>query len=116
VSPADLDGRDFIEFDEDLPIRQEIDRYLHANGVEVHVTLHFDNLQTLKEAVADNARAAISILPGRVLRNEIALGRLVAVPIDAPGLYRPLGIIHRKKKHFHPAAQAFLDLLQQTPG
>jgi DNA-binding transcriptional LysR family regulator len=115
LSPADLDGRDFIGFDEDLPIRQEIDRYLHANGVEVHVTLHFDNLQTLKEAVADNTRAAVSILPGRVLRNEISLGRLVAVPLDAPGLYRPLGIIHRKKKHFHPAAQAFLELLQQSP-
>jgi ABC-type proline/glycine betaine transport system permease subunit len=37
------------------------------------------------------------------------------VPIAAPGLFRPLGIIHRKKKRFHRAAQSFLDLLQETP-
>lgn len=115
ISIRELEGRDFIGFDEDLPIRQEIDRYLDERGVSVNVTLHFDNLQTLKEAVAETR--AVSILPGRVLRNEVAMGRLVAIRIEAPGLYRPLGIIHRKKKHFHPAAQAFLDLLQQAaPG
>lgn len=115
LKAAELEGREFIGFDEDLPIRQEIDRYLSDHGVDVRVTLHFDNLQTLKEAVADT-HAAVSILPGRVLRNEVAMGRLVAIPIEAPGLFRPLGIIHRKKKHFHPAAQAFLELLQQAPG
>jgi len=115
ICVRELEGRDFIGFDEDLPIRQEIDRYLDERGVSVNVTLHFDNLQTLKEAVAETQ--AVSILPGRVLRNEVAMGRLAAIRIEAPGLYRPLGIIHRKKKHFHPAAQAFLDLLQQTaPG
>lgn len=115
ISILELEGLDFIGFDEDLPIRQEIDRYLADRGVTVNVTLHFDNLQTLKEAVAETQ--AVSILPGRVLRNEVAMGRLVAIRIEAPGLYRPLGIIHRKKKHFHPAAQAFLDLLQQAaPG
>lgn len=114
LAAGDLDGREFIGFDEDLPIRKEIDRYLHDNGAEVRVTLHFDNLQSMKEAVAETQ--AVSILPERVLRNEVAMGRLVAIPIEAPGLYRPLGIIHRKKKHFHPAAQAFLELLQQTPG
>lgn len=115
IAPRDLEGHEFIAFDDDLPIRQEIDRYLHTNGVDVRVTLHFDNLQSLKEAVAETS-SAVSILPGRVLKKEVALGRLVSIPIDAPGLYRPLGIIHRKKKHFHPAAQAFLDLLQQAPG
>ena len=115
MSVRELEGREFIGFDEDLPIRQEIDRYLDERGVSVNVTLHFDNLQSLKEAVAETR--AVSILPGRVLRNEVAMGRLVAIRIEAPGLYRPLGIIHRKKKHFHPAAQAFLDLLQQAaPG
>jgi hypothetical protein len=30
-------------------------------------------------------------------------------------LFRPLGIIHRKKKRFHRVAQAFLDLLCEKP-
>jgi DNA-binding transcriptional LysR family regulator len=112
LTATDLEGLEFIGFDEDLPIRQDIDRYLQERGVSVNVILHFDNLQTLKQAVAETS--AISILPARLLRNEVALGRLVAIPLEAPGLFRPLGIIHRKKKRFHPAAQAFLDLLQQA--
>ena len=40
-------------------------------------------------------------------------GRLAAIPIVASELYRPLGIIHRKKKRFHPVAQAFLALLRE---
>ena len=48
--------------------------------------------------------------------DEMSQGRLVAIPIAAPELYRPLGIIHRKKKRFHPVAQAFLDLLCEKPA
>jgi len=43
----------------------------------------------------------------------VAQGRLAAIPLAASELYRPLGIIHRKKKGFHAAAQAFLELLRE---
>jgi DNA-binding transcriptional LysR family regulator len=46
----------------------------------------------------------------------MAQGRLVAVEIEGPELYRPLGIIHRKKKRFHKVAQEFIDLLCESPG
>lgn len=113
VNPTDLAGVDFIAFDEELPIRKQIDRYLESQGVQVHVTLHFDNLQSLKEAVAETR--SLSILPGRLLLKELSLGRLVAIPITGARLFRPLGIIHRRKKQFHRASQAFLDLLQEKP-
>jgi len=114
VSPADLDGLDFIGFDEDLPIRRDIDRFLRENGVEVKVTLHFDNLQMIKEAVAHGA--GVSILPARVMTAEISQGRLVLIPIAAPDLFRPVSIVHRRRKRFHRAAQAFLDLLLEQPA
>jgi DNA-binding transcriptional LysR family regulator len=113
IVAADLQDVEFIAFDEDLPIRREVDRYLKIAGVEVNITMHFDNLQTIKEAIA--LGSGVSIVPVRILRTEIEQGRLAAVPIAAPGLFRPLGIIHRKKKRFHRAAQSFLDLLQETP-
>jgi DNA-binding transcriptional LysR family regulator len=111
VSPEDLDGAEFIGFDEDLPIRREVDRFLREHNIEVTHTLHFDNLQMIKEAVAHDE--GISILPARILREEVKQGRLVAIPFASSELYRPLGIIHRKKKRFHHAAQAFLDLLRE---
>lgn len=113
VLPKDLNGVEFVGFDEDLPIHREVDRFLREQGVEVAETLHFDNLQMIKEAVAH--RAGVSILPARILRDEVMQGRLTAIPIAASELYRPLGIIHRKKKQFNPVAQAFLALLREAP-
>jgi DNA-binding transcriptional LysR family regulator len=111
ITPQDLDGADFVGFDDELPIRREVDRFLREHEIEVTQTLHFDNLQMIKEAVAHGA--GISILPARIMRDEVKQGRLVAIPLAASELYRPLGIIHRKKKRFHPAAQAFLELLRE---
>lgn len=113
LAPADLQGVDFIGFDDDLPISREIDRFLRGQGIEVNVALHFDNIQMIKEAVIH--RVGVSIMPARIMNDEIAQGRLVAIPIAAPELYRPLGIIHRKKKRFYPVAQAFLELLCEKP-
>jgi len=109
VYPADLNGTEYVAFDEDLTIRRELDRFLRTEGVEVHIAMHFDNIQTIKEAVA--LGSGVSILPARTMQAEIEQGRIVAVPLEAPGLKRPVGILHRRRKKLHPAAQAFLNLL-----
>ncbi|MEO8594962.1 MAG: LysR family transcriptional regulator [Candidatus Solibacter sp.] len=109
VFPVDLNGYPFIGFDEDLRIRRELDRFLRAQGVEVTMTMHFDNIQMIKEAVA--LGQGISILPARTMQMEIEQGRLVAVKLNAPGLVRPVGIVHRKRKKFNRATQALLGML-----
>jgi DNA-binding transcriptional LysR family regulator len=109
IRPADLAGHEFAAFDEDLPIRHEIDRFLRERAVEVRVTMHFDNIQMIKEAVS--LGAAVSILPARVLGAD---SRLRGIPLQG-NLVRPLGILHRKRKKFHRAAKAFLELLQEQP-
>lgn len=110
VHPADLTGQNFIAFDEDLSIRRELDRFLRAQGIEVNPVMHFDNIQMIKEAVT--LGSGISILPARTMQAEIAQGRLVAVRLQAPGLVRPVGIVHRKRKKFNRATQSFLELLK----
>ncbi len=107
--PADLNGQDFIGFDEDLSIRRELDRFLRAQGVEVQLAMHFDNIQMIKEAVA--LGQGISILPARTMQAEIAQGRLVAVRLNAPGLVRPVGIVHRRRKKLNRATDALLGML-----
>jgi hypothetical protein len=51
-----------------------------------------------------------------VLLDEMRQGRLIAIPIEAPELYRPLGIIHRRRKRFQRVAQEFLNLLCERPS
>ena len=115
VYPADLNGQNFIGFDEDLSIRRELDKFFRTHGIEVNLVMHFDNIHTIKEAVA--LGSGISILPERTMHAEIAQGRLVAVKLHAPELVRPVGVVHRKRKKFNRAVQAFLQLLsaQHTP-
>ena len=112
--PADLDGQDFIGFDEDLSIRRELDRFLRDHGIEIRMTMQFDNIQMIKEAVA--LGSGISILPARTMQAEIAQGRLVSIPLHAPELVRPVGIVHRKRKRFSNAVQSFLELLLEQPA
>jgi DNA-binding transcriptional LysR family regulator len=116
LRPEDLEGLDFVGFDDDLPIRREIDRFLREHHVQVNLTLHFDNLQMIKEAVAHGE--GVSIMPARVMEEEVKQGRLVPIPISISSLrlYRPVGIVHRRKKRFHRAGQAFLELLREPPA
>jgi DNA-binding transcriptional LysR family regulator len=112
--PADLDGQDFIGFDEDLSIRRELDRFLRDQGIEIRIAMQFDNIQMIKEAVA--LGSGVSILPARTMQAEIAQGRLVSIPLHAPELVRPVGIVHRKRKRFSNAVQSFLELLLEQPA
>ena len=72
--------------------------------------MQFDNVLMIKEAVA--LGTGISILPERVIVDEIAQERLIGIPLESPGLYRPLAIIHRRRKRFTRAATAFLEQLR----
>jgi len=114
IVPADLDGQDFVGFDEGLIIRRELDHFFRAHGIEIRMTMQFDNIQMIKEAVA--LGSGISILPARTMQAEVAQGRLVSVPLLAPELVRPVGIVHRKRRRFSHAVQSFLELLFEQPA
>ncbi len=112
VKPRDLNGLEFIGFDPELPIRRDVDRFLREHSVNVDITMQFDSIPMIKEALTTGH--AVSILPERMLRAEISMGTLVCVPLESPGLIRPLGILRLKKKRFNRASQLFLKLLQET--
>jgi DNA-binding transcriptional LysR family regulator len=111
VSVADLAGADYVAFDSDLRVGREVERYLRRNGVQINVVMHFDNIPSMKEAVA--LGQGVSILPIRVLETDIEEGRLAAIPIKGCTLARPLGVLHLRRKKLNAAAQAFLDLLRE---
>jgi DNA-binding transcriptional LysR family regulator len=105
----DLEGLPFVGFDEDLPIQQDIDRYLREHRVNVDVVFRFDNLQMIKEAVTHDV--GISIMPERVMRAELTQNRLVAIKLESGDLFRPVKIVHRRRKVFTEVAQGLLNLL-----
>ncbi|MFN7922849.1 MAG: LysR family transcriptional regulator [Bryobacteraceae bacterium] len=112
VGPEDLDGVDYVGFDDDLPVSRDVKRYLKEAGVEVNQVRHFDNIHSMKEAVSIGA--GVSILPEPILRPDVASGRLRTVALRAPGLSRPLGILHAKRKGLNRATRSFLAMLQES--
>ncbi|XAM01484.1 LysR family transcriptional regulator [Phycisphaeraceae bacterium D3-23] len=113
VSAPELSEFGFVGFDLDLPIGRRIKTYLAEHGATPDVSHRFDNLDTLKGAVAVTDR--IAILPKRSAQREINAGSLCAVRLT-PKLTRPIGIITRRGSRPTPAAQAFMDELLARAG
>jgi len=112
VMPADLNGEKFIAFDPDLGIRKAIDRSLKQRNVKVNVVMEFDNIETIKQAIAIDA--GVSILPRPTVSKEVGIGSLAAVPLAIPDLVRPVGIIYRKQKRLSPTITRFIDSLRKA--
>ncbi|MBI4591467.1 MAG: LysR family transcriptional regulator [Candidatus Rokubacteria bacterium] len=112
VMPADLNGEKFVAFDPDLGIRKAIDRSLKQQSVRMNVVMEFDNIETIKQAIAIDA--GVSILPRPTVLKETEIGSLAAVPLGIPDLVRPVGIIYRKRKHQSPTVVRFIESLRRA--
>ena len=112
VVPFELNGLDFVAFEEDLPIRRAVDKYLREQLVEVNVTMQFDNLAAVKEAIA--LGSAVSIVPRPVVEADARQGRLALAPLGPPRLARPVGLLVPKRRKLTKAAQAFVRLLHES--
>lgn len=110
LEPQDLNGLDLIGFDPELAIRRWIERGLADQHVQVQVSTAFDNIDTIKRAIEVNAGA--SLLPEPAVRQELAAGSLVAVPVKGLALVRPLGIIFRRGMELGTTVRRFVQLLQ----
>jgi DNA-binding transcriptional LysR family regulator len=112
VTADDLHGERFVAFDQDLGIRKAIDRSLKQRNVKLNVVMEFDNIETIKQAIAIDG--GVSILPRPTVLKEVEIGSLAAVPLGIPNLVRPVGIIHRKQKPLSPTVSRFIESLRQA--
>jgi DNA-binding transcriptional LysR family regulator len=117
VSVKELEAYEMVTFDTDLPVGRRIREYLKTNGVKPKITNGFDNIDTIKGALAVTEQ--LSILPRRTVVREVAAGSLAMVTMT-PKLVRPLGVIFKRRaRHgaaFAPAAQMFVDFLVAHAG
>lgn len=112
VQLRELVGEKFVAFEPDLPTRKEIDRRLRERGVRIRPVLEFDNIETVKRAVT--IEDAVSIVPEICARDEVRGDTLVAVEIDEPEMWRPLGAVVPRSLTPSPALKEFLGMLEKT--
>ncbi len=117
IEVKDLEAFEMVTFDADLPVGRRIREYLKNHGVKPKVSNVFDNIDTIKGALAVTEQ--ISILPRRTVIREVTAGSLAMVQMS-PELTRPLGVIFRRRSRngaaFAPAAQEFVDFLVAHAG
>jgi len=104
-----LAGEPFVAFERDIPTRKAIDHILRQHRVTVNYVMEFDNIETIKRSV--EAGIGLSILPETAVAHEVRSRMLVALNFTEGPFTRAIGIIHRKRKVFSPAARAFVDML-----
>lgn len=109
VGLKQLDGLDFIAFEEDVPTRGLVDRALARRGARVRVVSAFDNIDLIKRAV--EIGVGVSILPEGTVLEEARTGTLARVPIADGPLTRATGIVVDKRRTLSLAARAFIDWL-----
>lgn len=117
VRAHELSGLEMVGFDTDLPVGRRIASYLKQHDASPTTAHSFDNLDTIKSAVAATDRFAI--LPRRTVRREVEAGTLVVVTLT-PRLVRPMGLIYRRATKQNPAltpaASVFVGFLVQHAG
>lgn len=117
VHASELAGQPMAAFEPGLPVWRRIRRYLREHGVAPQVASAFDNIDTIKSAVA--VTNELAILPRRTVMREVRAGTLALVELE-PTLVRPIGIIYRRRRGggpaFGAATRAFVDFLLQRAG
>ena len=118
VHASDLSGCSLATFEPGLPAGRRIRQYLKEHDVTAKITSVFDNVDTIKSAVAVTSQ--VSILPERTVWREVTAGTLAAVDLE-PSFVRPMGIVYRRVNSHNdddlsPLIRSFVDLLLEHAG
>ncbi len=109
---CDLEGENFIAFDNEIPTRMLIDEHLNQTGVHVNISMAYDNIETLKNLV--EIGRGVSLVPEGTVSDEVSRGSLVSVPLGESSFHRISGIILKKAQSRPAAVRAFVEAI--SPG
>jgi DNA-binding transcriptional LysR family regulator len=106
---TDLQDKDFVLFERDIPTRRATDKILRAHGVSVRRAAEFDNIETIKRAV--EVGLGLAIVPRPSVLDEQKTGQLAVIPLSEPEWTRAVGVIYRSDRTLSTPARKFLELL-----
>jgi len=80
LSVSALDGQPFLLFSPGTYYRDFLDRVFSESSVRPHIRLEVDSFTTLKKMV--EAGLGVTFLPESYVQDDVAAGRIVAVPVQ----------------------------------
>ena len=110
IKAKELNGRDFVLFERDIPTRKATDKILKANNTEVRKVAEFDNIETIKRAV--EVGFGLAIVPHSSVIDEEKNKQLAVVQLAEKEWIRPVGVVFRSDRNLSLAAKKFVQLLE----
>lgn len=112
---ADLADLPMVAPPQDVAFDRMLSAQLRRHGVPaLDVVIRLGHAEAIKQTVVDNGWACL--IPGYVIANDVAAGRMRAVPIRDARLTENIGLHHRTTKFFSPLQQAAVDALVAYAG
>ena len=109
VRCGDLNGKTFVMRQRNSQTRIWLDERLARAGINADVAAEFDNVESIKRAVAKGM--GITILPRYAVQTELEIGLLHAVRIEASPMQRTLKLVWNEDVYFTPVTRTFLTFL-----
>jgi DNA-binding transcriptional LysR family regulator len=109
VRVEELSGQSMVMRQHNSQTRVWLDGELQRAGVRVQVAAEFDNVESIKRAVAKSKD--ITILPEYAVRSELEIGLLQALPVIDHPLRRTLKLVWNQQAFFAPVTRTFLRFL-----
>jgi DNA-binding transcriptional LysR family regulator len=113
VTPQDLAGN-FLLLSREGKTRVRLNQWLEPVEDDIRISMELDSTEMMKRFVM--AGLGVSFLAITNCREEIAAGKLHALPLAPEPLVRRLGLIYRKDKALSKAALGFIQVVQEHLG
>jgi len=94
--------------------RTRLNAWLENVQDTIHVSMELDSTEMMKKFV--DAGLGITFIAGSNCREEVAAGKLVALPLAPETMTRRLGLIYRKDKALSKAALGFIQVITSHFG
>ncbi|GGI46803.1 LysR family transcriptional regulator [Paenibacillus marchantiophytorum] len=109
---ADLTNETFILKPNKSATRVYLEDQFQEHGFTPPHYMEISNLEGIKQGVIHNL--GVSIVSNFAIQQELKHGLLVKVPIQGIQFLRGISYVYPRNKHFSPAANKFLPLLDQA--
>ena len=94
--------------------RTRLNEWLEAVEDDIRISMELDSTEMMKRFVM--AGLGVSFLAASNCREEIAAGKLRAIPLAPEPMVRRLGLIYRKDKALSKAALGFIQVVLDNVG
>ncbi|HEU4712684.1 MAG TPA: LysR family transcriptional regulator [Pyrinomonadaceae bacterium] len=111
VKVKDLGDEPFVAHNVNSASRAKVIETFAKHHTTLNITLELSTIETIKRFV--QKRVGLGFVPRMCVREELARGALVSVPVRGLTHNRTLWAVHRRGTQFSPAATAFLNLLRK---